>query len=68
MIQFDNRCYEELNFEKGVPVTTKADKNAHGYGITSIIYTVKKYNGHVDVECKDEWFSIRILIPLPSAE
>lgn len=68
MIQFDNRCYEELNFEKGVPVTTKADKNAHGYGITSIIYTVKKNNGHVDVECKDEWFSIRILIPLPSAE
>lgn len=64
IIRFENCCYEQLKFEKGVPVTTKEDKNRHGYGVTSIIYTVKKYNGHVQIQCEDNWFVIKVLIPI----
>lgn len=64
IIRFENCCYEQLKFEKGIPVTTKEDKTRHGYGVTSIIYTVKKYNGHVQIKCEDNWFVIKVLIPI----
>lgn len=64
IIRFENCCYEQLKFEKGIPVTTKEDRTRHGYGVTSIIYTVKKYNGHVQIQCEDNWFVIKILIPI----
>ena len=64
IIRFENCCYEQLKFKKGIPVTTKEDKTRHGYGVTSIIYTVKKYNGHVQLKCEDNWFVIKVLIPI----
>lgn len=64
IIRFENCCYEQLKFKKGIPVTTKEDKTRHGYGVTSIIYTVKKYNGHVQIKCEDNWFVIKVLIPI----
>lgn len=64
IIRFENCCYEQLKFEKGIPVTTKEDRARHGYGITSVIYTVKKYNGHVQIKCEDGCFVIKILIPI----
>ena len=64
IIRFENCCYEQLKFEKGLPQTTKEDKTRHGYGVTSIIYTVKKYNGHVQIKCEDNWFVIKVLIPI----
>ena len=64
IIRFENCCYEQLKFEKGIPATTKEDKTRHGYGVTSIIYTVKKYNGHVQIKCEEGWFVIKILIPI----
>ena len=58
-------CYEgQLVYKNGIPITTKDDKNYHGYGLKSIKSTVQKYNGSVTIEDQNGWFEIRILIPL----
>lgn len=48
--------------------TTKQDKNYHGYGIKSIRYTAEKYGGSLDIDTAGNWFSLRILIPLPEGQ
>ena len=56
-------CYEgTLEFENGMPKTTKLDKKFHGYGMKSIKTIVEKYSGSVTVLAKDGWFELRILI------
>lgn len=63
-IRMEN-CYDqELKFEKGMPVTTKADKKYHGFGLKSIQNTVKKYGGSTTIQAENGWFEVRILIPL----
>ncbi|MDC7287529.1 ATP-binding protein [Blautia schinkii] len=57
-------CYQgKLEFENGMPKTTKLDKKFHGYGMKSIHNIVEKYSGSVTVQAKDGWFELRILIP-----
>ena len=65
MIRFEN--YFEGMLEKDVDniKTTKVDERYHGYGIKSIRYTINKYDGAVDIQAKDNWFELKILIPLP---
>lgn len=65
LIQFENYYEKELRFENGIPATTKADKNDHGFGIRSIGYTVKKYGGHLTISAEDHLFLLSISIPLP---
>ena len=56
-------CYEgDLEFENGMPKTTKQDKRYHGYGMKSIRKIVEKYNGSVTVNAEDGWFELRILM------
>ncbi len=56
-------CYEgKLEFENGMPKTTKQDKRFHGYGMKSIRKIVEKYNGSVTVNAKYGWFELRILM------
>jgi hypothetical protein len=58
-------CYEgELVYKNGLPMTTKEDKDYHGYGLKSIQSTVHKYNGSVTIQAQNGWFEIRILIPM----
>ena len=46
------------------PVTTKHDKKNHGFGIKSIDYAVKKYNGMITFGVENDMFEIKILIPM----
>ena len=64
LIRFENYCEGELIFEKNLPITTKKEAKFHGYGLKSLKYTVHKYGGEVDIVCKDDWFRLKILIPL----
>lgn len=63
IIRFENYYEGDIQFEKGVPVTTKTEKKLHGYGLKSLRYTVHKYRGEVHIDTKNNWFSLRILIP-----
>ncbi len=58
-------CYEgDIEFNNGLPATTKRDKRFHGFGIKSIQSTAHKYGGSVTIDAKKGWFELRILIPL----
>lgn len=63
LIRFENYCTEKLKFEDGLPITTKKDKQNHGYGLKSIRYTAEKYNGTMTIGYKDNWFTVKILLP-----
>lgn len=64
IIRFENYCEDSLEFQTGLPVTTKGNESFHGYGLKSIRYTVRKYGGEVDVDTDDNWFVLKILIPM----
>lgn len=64
IIRFENYCEGELTFEKNLPVTTKKQAEFHGYGLKSLRHTVHKYGGEVDIDVEDNWFRLKILIPI----
>lgn len=64
IIKIENYYEGTLQFDKDLPVTTKDQREFHGYGLKSLRYTVHKYNGEVDISAKDNWFRLKILIPL----
>ena len=43
-ICLENFCSRELQFEDGLPVSTKQNNGYHGFGMKSIRYVVQKYN------------------------
>ena len=56
---------EELRYDADLPQTTKADRFHHGFGLMSIRYMVKKYDGYLNLSEEDGCFSLKILIPIP---
>lgn len=64
IIRVENYCEGPLEFKKELPVSTKAHRQFHGYGLKSVRHTVHKYEGEVDITLKDSCFSLKILIPL----
>lgn len=68
MIRFENYFEGELKVKEGRIATTKNEKQFHGYGIKSIRYTANKYEGAVDIDTKDNWFDLKILIPIPEKQ
>ena len=62
-IHIDNYVERPPVFEHGLPVTTKADKQYHGYGLKSIQYIAEKYGGHISVRVEDNVFELDIVIP-----
>ncbi len=64
ILRFENYCEEELQYQDGVLATTKKNKKYHGYGMKSIRYTVNKYGGAVTIDTKENWFDLKILIPI----
>lgn len=65
VINIVNPTKEKLVYEEEFPRTTKADRFHHGFGLKSIQYMVKKYDGHLNVSEEDGCFSLKILIPIP---
>ena len=59
-----NPMLEELVYEDGLPLTRKADKFSHGFGLRSIRQILKKYEGFLNISEEDECFSLKILIPI----
>jgi hypothetical protein len=63
VIHCENYCPTPPNFQDGLPVTTKADKSLHGYGVRSIRHTAEKYGGSMSIQFQDQWFELNILLP-----
>ena len=54
--------------KRGLPVTTKSDKNYHGFGIKSVSYLVEKYGGNLSVAADDGVFDLNLLFPIEQAD
>ena len=63
-IRTENYCDEKVRFKNGMPVTTKKDRRLHGYGMKSMKKIVEKYGGSVMAGKTDNWFELKILIPM----
>lgn len=48
----------------GLPVTTKNDKENHGYGLKSIRYIVEKHGGRLSVKAENNVFCLNIIFPV----
>ncbi len=65
VINIVNPTKEIPVFEEELPRTTKKDRFHHGFGLKSIQYMVKKYDGNLNVSVEDGCFFLKILIPIP---
>lgn len=63
-IRTENYCEEDVQFQDGLPITTKKDRRFHGYGMKSMKTIVEKYGGSVVAGKTDNWFELKILIPM----
>ena len=63
-IFMDNYFDGELEFRNGFPVTSKADKGYHGYGVKSMQMIAKKYGGDIRVSVNNHTFSLQIMLPV----
>ena len=61
----ENYCEGEVAFADGVPVTSKVDKNNHGFGVKSMKMIVEKYEGALSFAVKGGVFRLMALIPVP---
>lgn len=68
IVRFENYCEEQMEFTKVFPATTKRDTQFHGYGLKSLRYTARKYGGEVDINAEENWFVLKVLIPMKMRE
>ena len=69
IIQADNYFVGNIKFDSdGLPITSKEDKNYHGFGIQSIKLLVEKYNGTLTTYVSDEIFHLNILFNLNNVQ
>lgn len=66
ILQIENYYGHELQFQDGLPRSSKGDDAYHGFGIKSIRRTVEKYNGSVSIHTEDNIFVLSIVFPVPN--
>lgn len=65
MIQIENEFQGELQFKDGLPLTTKADRAYHGFGLKAIQRIAELHNGQIAVRARKNRFTLQIMIPFP---
>ena len=65
VLQVENYFDHDVQFEDGLPVTSKGDTNYHGFGLKSIRSTVEKYGGSLSIDAQDHIFLLCIVLPTP---
>ncbi len=63
LIRFENYYENDLKFENGSFLTTKDNKDFHGFGIKSIKRAAERYGGTITVTTDNNWFLLVVLIP-----
>ena len=67
-IHLSNPCLVQPAFSEGLPVTTKQDRDYHGYGMRSMRYIAERHGGALTTGWEDGIFSLNIIFPLEPAE
>lgn len=63
-IRVENPYRGSLEFEDGLPRTTKGDERYHGFGMRSIRMIVERYGGYLSIDADGGVFLLTALIPL----
>ena len=63
----DNFYNGSLQFEEGLPRTTKEDNGYHGFGTRSIGALTEKYGGDLQIDTEGGVYSLDIMLPIPEA-
>ena len=66
LIRVRNYCEQPPVLIDGIPQTSKEDTDYHGFGIRSIRTTAKKYGGDITIDIGANFFSLQILLPIPT--
>lgn len=64
VIKIDNYYEGSLQFNEGLPMTSKSDKTSHGFGLKSVRLIVNKYDGEINLETENQIFKLTILLPI----
>ncbi len=64
VVQVENTFAGELQLEDGIPKTTKADAENHGFGLRSIRTIAEKYDGTMTIKTEDQMFILTVLFPV----
>lgn len=64
LIRIRNYCDNVPKIVDGLPATSKADADYHGFGLKSIRHTAEKYGGGMAIQTGSNFFSLQILIPM----
>lgn len=64
-IRIENPYEGTIQFENGLPRSTKNDRNYHGFGVRSIRNIVEKYGGQMTIDIENMRYVLNILIPIP---
>lgn len=62
-IQVENFYEGEIKTADGLPITIKADRENHGYGVKSIRTIARRYGGDIRIETSGGIFSLQIILP-----
>ena len=63
LLKVENSFAVKPVFVSGMPITSKSDKQYHGFGVQSIKTTVKKYGGYFDIQVQDGKFVLLATFP-----
>lgn len=56
-----------VEFNDGLPSTTKENKNQHGFGSMSIRYIAEQYRGTMKAEAENGIYTLTVRLPVPAA-
>lgn len=57
---------DTIEIEQNLPVTSKANKTLHGYGLRSIQEIIERYQGQMKIETSNDQFTLFFYIPFDS--
>lgn len=64
IINISNPLEVSLDFEEGLPISTKVKNGYHGFGLKSVQHTVQKYGGILNIDVENGCFYLKIVICL----
>ncbi len=63
IVTAENFYVGNAELSDGLPVTTKDDKNYHGFGMSSMRMIVHKYGGEMIINTDGDVFTLTVLFP-----
>lgn len=68
IINAENFFDGEIQFEDGLPITSKENKDYHGFGMQSMRKLTERYGGSIRTAVTGSIFRLSILLPIPQEE